>query len=88
MPRRPPSLAPLDAPPQAHQSPYWDGALTVAEARRMFGVSRSRLFLLMRAGALEWSRPGKHRLISRSSLVRYLDRHRGLPGRVDLKLVE
>lgn len=43
------------------------------EAAELLGVSRSRLFQLLRSGELESVRYGRTRLIPRSSLERFLN---------------
>lgn len=45
------------------------GWCTVEVAQAEFGLSRSKLFELMKAGVLPWYRPEKSRLISRRALV-------------------
>ena len=74
MPRPRPTVSPIDASPPAADD-WADGALGVKAAAAFAGVSRDTLYELMRAGVLTWRRPGKCRLIARSSLARWLASH-------------
>jgi excisionase family DNA binding protein len=49
-----------------------DGAAGVAEAGRFTGLSRTRLYELMQAGAIRYFKCGARRLILRSELQRFL----------------
>ena len=49
--------------------PVVDGAMSVAEAVRFSGLSRSELYKLMTAGRLTYTKVGRRRLIPRKALV-------------------
>lgn len=55
------------------QSFMW--TMTVAEVRAELGVREQRVWELMKAGVLRWTRPGRRRLICRASVAAYLERH-------------
>ncbi len=46
-----------------------EGAMTVREAARWTGISRSDLYRLMDSGRLPWLKPCRNRLIPRKALV-------------------
>jgi excisionase family DNA binding protein len=49
-----------------------DGVVDLLEAQRLTALSRSYLYLLMDRGDLRYTKVGKRRLISRTSLVKLL----------------
>jgi excisionase family DNA binding protein len=49
-----------------------DGAMTILDAARWLGISRSRLYELIDENAISTCRIGRRRLVSRSALRRYL----------------
>jgi hypothetical protein len=55
-----------------------DGAMTIRQAEKFSGISRSRLYLTMKRGALVWTGFGGTRLISRRSLIELLAK--GVPA--------
>lgn len=55
-----------------------DGCLTIAQATRFSGLSRSTLYEAMDRGELPFVKIGRRRLLPRLSLVRWLGR--GLHG--------
>lgn len=76
---RPRRVLPLVCPEQPPE-PFSAGSLTVRQACVEFGgFTRQRLFELMHAGKIEWSRPewAKGRILCRASLQAYLKLHRG-----------
>lgn len=46
-----------------------EGAMTVREAVRFTGISRSDLYRFMESGRLPWLKPCRNRLIPRKALV-------------------
>ena len=49
-----------------------DGALTIADSAAFLGCSRSYLYDLVQAGTIATAKLGRHRVIFRRSLIRYL----------------
>jgi hypothetical protein len=66
----------LDVAPSPPDAGVWrDGAMTVRQAAEFMGMGRNRVFALMKAGELVWSKPGQARLVSKVSCQLYLARH-------------
>jgi predicted DNA-binding transcriptional regulator AlpA len=73
-PRR--TFAPVDPPQQAASVvPFEDGALTVPQACRWSGLSRSELFRLMGKGVLPYTTPTRGRRVCKATLREHLRRH-------------
>ena len=49
-----------------------DGAVSVVEAAKFLGASRTFLYMLMKEGRIPWARAGRKRVIPRRALVAYL----------------
>ena len=56
----------------ADQDLFSRGAVTVAVATVLFGISRAQLYRLMDRGTLPWSRNGRNRLLPRLALEQLL----------------
>ncbi len=52
-----------------------DGAMTIENGAKFLGCSRSYLYDLVQAGTIATAKLGRHRVIFRRSLIRYLAEH-------------
>ena len=65
--------ATCQAPPEAH-IPFRERlTCSVSDATNATGLSRSLLYIKMRAGEIEWTKVGARRLVKVPSLLRFLD---------------